>query len=149
MRVRMNTLAWVLGALLISQAAWAQGGPGGFEDTGPLSLVHIAASVVYGMLGLGFAMAVLVFRHAMQRDLPVQPDWLNRLLLLWIVVGAGRIIFDVRAYGFVALRDFATVYYACFFFIEAVFGESVAGVAVTGAGYRLSVDENNVKISLK
>lgn len=51
----MNKLAWVLGALLISQAAWAQGGPGGFEDTGPLSLVHIAASVVYGMLGLGFA----------------------------------------------------------------------------------------------
>ncbi|HEX2862333.1 MAG TPA: O-antigen ligase family protein, partial [Lacunisphaera sp.] len=43
-------------------------------------------------------------------------DWLNGLLLFWLALGAGRIVWDVRSYGFVALRDFATVYYVLYFF---------------------------------
>lgn len=51
----MRKFAWALGILLISQAAFAQGAPGFWEDYGPLAPVHMAASVVYGLLGLAFA----------------------------------------------------------------------------------------------
>lgn len=54
--MKMKRVAWVVGILLISQAAYAQGGGEGmWEDYGPLAPVHIAASIVYGVLGLGFA----------------------------------------------------------------------------------------------
>ncbi len=42
---------------------------------------------------------------------------LDVLVLLWIIIGGVRFLFDFRTYGFLALRDFATVYYAAFFFI--------------------------------
>ena len=44
-------------------------------------------------------------------------DLLNWCVLAWLVAGTAHIIFDVRVHGFQALRDFATVYYAGFFFL--------------------------------
>jgi hypothetical protein len=55
---------------------------------------------------------------AFERRLPWDKDLLNRLVLLWLVAGTVRLAFDVRSYGFLAVRDFATVYYALFFFIS-------------------------------
>lgn len=54
---------------------------------------------------------------AHERRLPWTSDPLNRLILLWIILGTARLFFDVRAHGFLALRDYAMVYYAFFFFI--------------------------------
>ena len=42
---------------------------------------------------------------------------LDAVLFLWIVVGAVRFLFDFRTYGFYAVRDFAMVYYAAFFYL--------------------------------
>jgi hypothetical protein len=36
---------------------------------------------------------------------------------IWMLVGSVRFGFDFRDYGFMALRDFATIYYATFFFL--------------------------------
>ncbi|MDO8543008.1 MAG: O-antigen ligase family protein [Opitutaceae bacterium] len=54
---------------------------------------------------------------AFARRLPWEYDALNVIVLLWLVLGSARLIFDVRPYGLVAVRDFATVYYALYFFI--------------------------------
>lgn len=54
---------------------------------------------------------------ALERRLPWAADTLNRLVLLWIVAGTARLCFGVREYGLLALRDYAMVYYAFFFFI--------------------------------
>ena len=42
---------------------------------------------------------------------------LDALIISWILFGAGRMYFDGRIYGILALRDFATVYYSMFYFI--------------------------------
>ena len=60
---------------------------------------------------------LLLVRSARRRELPLRPDPLNLAILAWIILGTLRIYFDVRRYGFVALRDFALVYYAAYFFI--------------------------------
>lgn len=59
----------------------------------------------------------LVLRAAFARRLPLQRDWLNRIILAWLVVGTARVAFDVPVFGFNALRDYAMIYYAGFFFI--------------------------------
>jgi O-antigen ligase len=43
-------------------------------------------------------------------------DW---LIGSWIVFGLARMFFDGRVFGLVAVRDFAMVYYAVFFFLAA------------------------------
>lgn len=42
---------------------------------------------------------------------------LAKLLLLWIIYSGVRCVMDFRSYGFLAIRDFAVVYYATFFFL--------------------------------
>lgn len=54
---------------------------------------------------------------ARERRLPVQRDALNWLVLLWLVLGTARIPFDVPRFGLLAVRDYAMVYYAAFFFL--------------------------------
>src|SRR5882724_10154232 len=60
---------------------------------------------------------ILVVECAFRRELPVRRDALNLLLLAWIIIGTVRLSFDIRGFGLAALRDFATVYYASFFFL--------------------------------
>ncbi|MBA3848920.1 MAG: hypothetical protein C0502_02865 [Opitutus sp.] len=54
---------------------------------------------------------------AYEKRLPFRRDPLNWAVLAWLVLGSARVIFDVRLFGFLALRDFATIYYAAFFFL--------------------------------
>ncbi len=60
---------------------------------------------------------------AFERRLPVRRDGLNRLVLLWMVVGTARVLFDLPEYRFLAVRDYAMVYYAAFFFIAQQMAE--------------------------
>lgn len=66
---------------------------------------------------LAFGGMLLLIQSAWRRELPVRWDALHLALLVWIALGALRIAFDFRSYGFMAVRDFATVYYALFFFL--------------------------------
>lgn len=59
----------------------------------------------------------MIAQAALARELPMRRDALNWAVLAWMVVGGARVMFDVRGYGLLALRDFATVYYAAFFFV--------------------------------
>ena len=70
--------------------------------------------------GLVICSGWLVVKSAFAKRLPLLRDALNLTVLLWIVAGSARIIPDLRAHGVVALRDFATIYYAAFFFIAQV-----------------------------
>lgn len=100
--------AWLLGLLIIGYIV----GNRGFAQVAPIPQLPL----FIGELVLGVALSLLILRGAFLRRLPVEPDWLNRLLIFWILLGCGRMVWDIRAYGFVALRDFALVYYLLFFF---------------------------------
>jgi hypothetical protein len=60
---------------------------------------------------------ILLFRSAVNRTTPVEKDALNVSLLIWILLSSLRFVMDIRTFGVMALRDFATIYYATFFFI--------------------------------
>ncbi|MBL9216096.1 MAG: O-antigen ligase family protein [Opitutaceae bacterium] len=100
--------AWLLGFLVFGYVI----GSRGFAQFMPVPGLPLFC----GELGLAAVTALALLRGAMRRALPWQPDWINGLLLLWLVVGAGRVGWDVRIFGFVALRDFAMVYYALYCF---------------------------------
>ncbi|HEY4299495.1 MAG TPA: O-antigen ligase family protein [Candidatus Didemnitutus sp.] len=73
-----------------------------------------------------------IVASAFERRLPWERDWLNRLVLLWLVAGTARLLFDVRSFGFLAIRDFAMVYYAVFFFIAQRMARSEPAVRYLG-----------------
>ncbi len=68
-------------------------------------------------IGMAATLAVLLWHCAQERKLPWRNDLLNWALLLWMAASTVRLPFDVRTYGPMALRDFAMVYYALFFFV--------------------------------
>jgi O-antigen ligase len=63
------------------------------------------------------ACAILVVQCARRRDLPLRYDALNLTLFIWMLIGTVRLLFDIRVYGFAALRDYAMVYYGVFFYL--------------------------------
>jgi hypothetical protein len=67
--------------------------------------------------GLIVFSSVLIVRMARKQVPGIRRDSLNLAVLAWIIAGTVRIVFDYRNYGFDALRDYATIYYAAFFFI--------------------------------
>lgn len=73
--------------------------------------------ILPGELVLLLGGGLLVVQCAWRRESPVQRDAVNVTLLLWLVIGACRVLFDVPEHGFTAIRDFALVYYGLFFFL--------------------------------
>ncbi len=63
------------------------------------------------------ASLILVVQGALYRVTIVRRELINLAILAWIVIGVVRLMFDIRSFGFLAIRDFAMVYYAAFFFI--------------------------------
>jgi O-antigen ligase len=61
--------------------------------------------------------SILLAQSAWRRELPLRRDAVNITLLLWFIVGTSRLLFGVRDYGFVAIRDYALVYYGLFFYL--------------------------------
>jgi O-antigen ligase len=72
------------------------------------------------------AIPMLGVRMACKYAAGLRWDGLNCALLFWILLGAARLPIDLRRYGFLALRDFAMVYYAAFFFIGQAAGSHAA-----------------------
>ena len=71
--------------------------------------------------------SLMLVQAAWRHALPVRADPLNVLLLAWITLGCIRVAFDYRLHGFLALRDFAVVYYAAFFFLAQEAARDVPG----------------------
>ena len=110
--------AWLLGFLFFGYVI----GNRGFAQIMPVARLPLFLSE----LGLGIVVTLVVLRGALRRALPVRRDWLNGLLLLWLALGAARIGWDVRHHGFLALRDFAMVYYLMYFFAAQALAEHAA-----------------------
>ena len=118
--------AWLLGFLFFGYVV----GNRGFAQLAPVPGVPL----FFGELGLAVVLALMVLRGALRRESPVRRDWLNGLLLLWIALGCGRIAWDVRAHGFMALRDFAMVYYALYFYaVQALARHAPSRAVLRGA----------------
>ncbi|MEO5957901.1 MAG: O-antigen ligase family protein [Opitutaceae bacterium] len=126
-----------IGALLLTQV---QPLPLGTLLLGGVLVGYIAGSRGFAQLSLAgnlpllpaeFVLlasgAMLLVQGAWRRELPFARDTLNVALLLWMAVGVGRLVFDLRTFGFVAVRDFATVYYAAFFFLAQEAGRTAEG----------------------
>jgi len=101
--------AIVLGLLLIGYLL----GNRGFAQLMPVP----GMPLLPGEMGLAIAAVCAVLRGARDKTVPWQKDSLNYALLAWIAVGTARFAFDLPRFGFVALRDYAMVYYAAFFFL--------------------------------
>jgi hypothetical protein len=76
---------------------------------------------------LAVAGSILLYKSLVQRTSFVTKDLLNITLLVWAVLSSLRFPYDLRNFGVFALRDFATVYYAAFFFIAQDAGDTEAG----------------------
>ena len=68
-------------------------------------------------MALGLTGGWLIVKCAFARHLPWRNDALNWAVVGWMLVGTVRVLFDLRAFGLIAVRDFAMIYYAGFFFI--------------------------------
>jgi O-antigen ligase len=84
----------------------------GFAQLHPPNLPLLPAE-----FALGVAAACGAWRWARTKRIPIRRDALNATLLVWIAVSAVRLPLDFRATGLMAVRDFAMVYYALFFFL--------------------------------
>jgi hypothetical protein len=101
--------AWIMAALLVGYLV----GSRGFAQFFLLSNFPLLPAEA----GLLVCVPVLVLRMAFKQTAALLRDGLNLAILAWILTGAARLPVDLRQYGLVALRDFAMVYYASFFFI--------------------------------
>lgn len=70
---------------------------------------------------LVIAVPAVLYRMAFRLAHPIRRDALNLFIALWVLLGAARLPMDFREFRFVALRDFAMVYYAVFFFLAQAF----------------------------
>jgi hypothetical protein len=67
--------------------------------------------------GLAAGLGWLVVQSALRRTLPWRREALNWVILAWLVLGTIRVAVDAPRHGIMALRDYAMIYYAAFFFL--------------------------------
>ena len=125
------TLSWILVAVTAAMAlSWLQ--------PTPFSTLVLGAGLLGYVLGnRGFAQlmllrglpilpgewilllcgSTLLLRSVTTKSLPWRNEPLNLAILAWMLFSSWRLYFDLKTFGFAALRDYATVYYAAFFFI--------------------------------
>jgi len=112
--------AWVLAALLLGYIL----GNRGFAQWILTSWFPLLPAEA----GLLLCAPALIVRMA-RREVPgVRRDPLNLAILAWMIVGTARMPIDFQRYGFTALRDYATIYYASFFFIAQAIARHRASV---------------------
>lgn len=101
--------AWLIAVIVVGYIV----GNRGFAQLQPAAQIPLLPAEAV----LLFTVPSLVFRIAVKRSRGFQADALNFSILAWIVLGSIRLPRDMQTFGVMALRDFATIYYACFFFI--------------------------------
>jgi hypothetical protein len=110
--------AWLLAVVLVGYLV----GNRGFAQIQPAEHVPLLPAEAVLLV----AIPALAVRTALGRAFPFRRDFLNYAILAWMAVGAFRLPLDMNRYGVMALRDFATIYYASLFFIAQAFGASEA-----------------------
>lgn len=116
--VPAGAIGVILGGLIAGNVI----GNRGFAQLAPSASLPLFPAEI----GLAAGALWLLMRGARGRELPVRFDALGFAVMVWIVLSSLRLPFDVRAYGLVAARDYALVYYAGFFFVARHAAASVA-----------------------
>jgi O-antigen ligase len=73
--------------------------------------------LLFGEAALALGCTMIAWRCAFEKRLPFRRDGLNVVLLALLALGAVRMLADFPRDRFLAVRDFATIYYIGFFFI--------------------------------
>lgn len=87
-----------------------------FGNRGFAQLMPPGLPMLPGEAGVLLVTLALCLRLPLERDFPFRINALTVFLLLWAGTSAVHMIFDLPRGGFMAIRDFAMVYYALFFF---------------------------------
>jgi O-antigen ligase len=114
--------AWMLAAVVVGYVV----GNRGFAQLQPSSSVPLLPAEAVLLV----AVPALIFRVSLKKQGLVARDGLNYSILVWIVVGLVRLPLDMERYGVIALRDFAMVYYAAFFFVAQAFSRRAQNVGL-------------------
>jgi hypothetical protein len=121
-----KTDSWLLAVVVIGYVV----GNRGFAQLQPSDLVPLLPAEA----ALLVVVPMLLFRMFFRQSLGVRRDWLNYSIIIWVLIGAIRLPLDMNRYGVIALRDFATVYYAAFFFIAQALGTHFSSEKVLTRG---------------
>ncbi len=114
--------AWLLAAVMFGYLV----GNRGFAQLSLAPRLPLLPAEAALLLGV----PAILFRAGIKQASFVRRDALNLAVLVWIVVGAARLPVDWRRDGFLALRDFATIYYASFFFLGQALGSHAASLGL-------------------
>ena len=111
--------AWLLAIVVVGYVV----GNRGFAQIQPAQTIPLLPAEG----ALLVAIPALIVRMAVRRATGVRKDLLNLSILVWADHRLpARLPLDMSRYGVVALRDFAMIYYASFFFIGQAFGGHAA-----------------------
>ncbi len=113
--LRVDPDALVAGAVIVGYLV----GNRGFAQLHPPNL-----PLLPGELALGLGLACGAWRWARSHTVPIRRDSLNAALLVWIAISAVQLPLNFMEFGLLAVRDFAMVYYATFFFLGQAWAES-------------------------
>jgi hypothetical protein len=110
--------AWLLAGIMVGYVV----GNRGFAQIQPAQTIPLLPAEAVLLVSA----PALVIRMAMKQSIGFRRDALNYSVLVWLVVGSIRLPLDMNRFGVVALRDFAMIYYAVFFFIAQSLGAQIA-----------------------
>jgi hypothetical protein len=114
--------AWLLGAVIVGYVV----GNRGFAQIQPSMRVPLLPAEAVLLV----AVPALVVRMARKRASGFRSDVLNYSLLAWMLYGTIRLPLDLDRFGIMALRDYAMIYYAAFFYLGQAFGADAASSRV-------------------
>ncbi|MFM1748026.1 MAG: hypothetical protein RLZZ188_1692 [Verrucomicrobiota bacterium] len=78
--------------------------------------------LLVGELTLAAGLTYSIWQTSRTRVLPLRRDMLNLAVIVWLGLGLIRLPPGLSAHGVTAIRDFAMVYYALFFFLAQAWG---------------------------
>ena len=85
----------------------------GFAQLMPIPSIPILP----GEVGLAMLLGIQILHRATSQASFRRLGALDWVIGIWVLFGSIRLGFDIRQHGLLAVRDFATVYYAAFFFV--------------------------------
>jgi len=107
--------AWLVASAFVGYVV----GNRGFAQLQPSNLIPVLPAEAVLLL----AIPALGLRLIFKKTAGLRRDALNYSVLIWVALGALRLPYDMNRFGVIALRDFAMVYYAAFFFVAQALGD--------------------------
>jgi hypothetical protein len=109
-RARARPEAWILAVVLFGYVVGNRGFAQ-FQFSTRIPLLPAETALLFCTVGLGI-------RAAITKTPVIAIDGLNIAILIWITFATLRLPLDFNDFGVIALRDYALVYYAAFFFLS-------------------------------